>query len=81
MPDPGPAAGPALDPRPDPLDLGSDDLKDGWTDQLAATDDGGSDSRRPVGASQDHRDGRHLHALQQHFANYPTTPIPLRAGP
>lgn len=70
----------APDPRPDPRDLGSDDLGDGWTDQLlfrmvAALTPGARAVLRRItelgGTST-------YDAVQQYFAAHPSTPIPIR---
>jgi hypothetical protein len=78
VPDTWPPA-PAPGPRPDPRDLGSDDLGDGWTDQLlfrmvAALTPGARAVLRRItelGGTATYDE------VQQCFATHPTTLIPL----
>ncbi|MGW3571468.1 hypothetical protein ACWDSL_47615 [Streptomyces sp. NPDC000941] len=50
---------PTADLRPDPQDLGSDDLADGWSDQTLFQMIARADARGAGGAAPDHRTGRH----------------------
>ncbi|MEV6183298.1 hypothetical protein [Streptomyces sp. NPDC052015] len=69
---------PALDPRPDPQDLGSDDIGGGWTEQMlfqviASLMPGARAVLRQItalGGTASYDE------VQQYFARHPTDPIP-----
>ncbi|MFB9454165.1 hypothetical protein [Streptomyces antimycoticus] len=69
---------PAVDPRPDPQDLSSDDIGDGWSEQtlfqvIASLMPGARTVLRRI---TDLGGTTSFDEVQQYFANHPTTPIP-----